>query len=602
MRSVTDWVAYDKGGQLAFGQLAALSAKSARLTSGEKVPLRRVWLSEMPQPSEELQSAASRLATTLSIEAIWRAAKGRNLSLPDLSAAVAAEADAAGEESADKESGVIWSIAVLRVILEKPFYFQRQGGLLHPQPPELLEKIAESRRQREQQQAAEANLLHTLAAGEMPPEMLAEAEELLYAPDKNSPSYRALKLHTGGSPAAIARFFITAGLLPDACAYWRGMFRRDWPDAAADDGCAPPPPLPVCSAAAFSIDDAGTVEIDDAFSIEELPGGDWRIGVHIAAPALSAPLMSAARRRLISVYFPDEKICMLPPSYVAAYSLAVGESRPAVSLYATYTPASGDWRVGETTVESVQLVAALSPAQVDGGEMSAEVTAAVEKLQIVTAALATEPPTVTRRITQPVTGGDFGDYKVTASPPFVSRRRRDGSAAVVAALMRLVNSVWARQLQDAKAGGLSRADGATKAIMPPGREPYMWFSSPLRRYADLANQRLLLAQLGCLPVTGCVPSPPKENWRSLAAAFDRRHMLARRFQQKMERHWALRGVMAAGDTPLAARHLGGGRVRLADYPLRGICKGGQLPAADSVISVRVREVDLVEQRLWLQPA
>ena len=49
---------------------------------------------------------------------------------------------------------------------------------------------------------------------------------------------------------------------------------------------AAPQGLPLAPAAAFSIDDHETTEIDDAFSVERLPDGRLRVGVHIAAPAL----------------------------------------------------------------------------------------------------------------------------------------------------------------------------------------------------------------------------------------------------------------------------------------------------------------------------
>ena len=51
----------------------------------------------------------------------------------------------------------------------------------------------------------------------------------------------------------------------------------------------PPPELPHAPARAFSIDDAATTEIDDAFSVRPLANGNLEIGIHIAAPALAIP-------------------------------------------------------------------------------------------------------------------------------------------------------------------------------------------------------------------------------------------------------------------------------------------------------------------------
>jgi len=55
------------------------------------------------------------------------------------------------------------------------------------------------------------------------------------------------------------------------------------------------------AAGAFSLDDIGTTEVDDAFSVARLDAGTLRIGIHIAAPALGplpdGPLDVIARER-----------------------------------------------------------------------------------------------------------------------------------------------------------------------------------------------------------------------------------------------------------------------------------------------------------------
>jgi DIS3-like exonuclease 2 len=73
----------------------------------------------------------------------------------------------------------------------------------------------------------------------------------------------------------------------------------------------------------FSIDPPTARDLDDALSIEPLPGGDeeggnaaWRVGVHIADVAHFVPPGSAlddeARARGTSVYLVDRVIPMLP--------------------------------------------------------------------------------------------------------------------------------------------------------------------------------------------------------------------------------------------------------------------------------------------------
>lgn len=91
----------------------------------------------------------------------------------------------------------------------------------------------------------------------------------------------------------------------------------------------------------FSIDDADTLDVDDALSLEFLPNRQYRLGVHIAAPAsvipFDSPLETEARHRASSIYLPEKRIPMLPFILSEnALSLLQGQIRNAVSFFLTF--------------------------------------------------------------------------------------------------------------------------------------------------------------------------------------------------------------------------------------------------------------------------
>lgn len=566
---IKEWAVSDRGGGLICLPVCGETAHSVVVSGGAKIPFDRLWL-RCETDCAPLLSAAREDAENIDIEALWRAAAGEKITPVELARRVGAD-------------GLPAVLAVLQAILDNPAYFRRHPGCFVPASAAVLERVRESLRRRAAEINAEKDLLAEIRRAETPPpQVMAARGELLAGENKNSVVFRAAKRDAGGEKH-IPEWLVKIGACADARECWECLFAHRWLQPPPDFTPPAPPKLPEAEAPAFSIDDSGTFEVDDAFSVRELPGGDFVVGVHIATPSLGLPFSGGddyGDRRLTSVYFPGgKKFPMLPPACIDAYSLRAGTSRPAMSLYRRFDRKNKILGESRTCVDRVRISHNLKPE-----DFAHDAPDAVAREYEVLRDFAALLP--------PVPGGNRTEFQIRTSPPSVHAAVRPPVAILVEKMMRLINSEWALQLRGR--GGLFRAAGAL-SVQPGTEHVYAWASSPLRRYPDLANQRLLLSLLKIAP-------PPSVQWRKLARAYTLQQTRARHFQDMMERHWVLCALRELpSGTPLRAVWQEKKRIRLRDYPLAGIvvCASGGTPEEET--AVRVHEINMFAQRAWFAP-
>ena len=152
------------------------------------------------------------------------------------------------------------------------------------------------------------------------------------------------------------------------------------------------------------------------------------------------------------------------------------------------------------------------------------------------------------------------------------------------------NAYWGRLLALTRTPGMYRAQNQGKTRMTTQPQPhvglnlpqYLWASSPLRRYADLVNQRQLIAV-----ANGDKPPYPQGDADLFAAAadFDATYSTYADFQRQMEFYWCLRWLQQERIEETTAFVLRENLVRFEHVPI--VTRIGDLAAAAPGLRVRV---------------
>jgi exoribonuclease-2 len=563
---------------------------------------------DAPAPAE-LMTKAETAAAGIPVDFLWEVSPEAEFGF-----------DALAVEYVGHKPDAIDAAAVLMRLHSAPMYFHRKGkGRYRKAPPEILQAALAGLEKKKAQAAAIEQMGAELCAGRLPKEFAPVLRELLYKPDRNKPETKALESACAASGRSAVELLAACGAISDTHDYHLGRFLFEFFPRGTDfPACAVPEfdslHLPKADVAAFSIDDAHTTEIDDAFSVTPLADGGMRVGIHIAAPGLGFAPDSAlgriARERLSTVYMPGRKLTMLPETVVEQFTLAAGHSAPAVSLY---LDVAADLRVtGSTTrLEIVPVVANLrhhdiepvfNAATLASGELPDfpfrdELRRLWELATVLEAGRGASGQQNRKDYSYLV------DWEVSTAlgPGRISlseRARGSPLDTLVAELMIFANAAWGAQLRDAGVAALYRVQTAGKVRMSTvagphegmGVEAYAWASSPLRRYCDLLNQWQLIALLQ-------EKTPPftVKSGEFLGALrdFELTYAAYAEFQRGMERYWCLRWLAQEGVTVAAAHVLKESLVRLAEVPL--VLRATALPALERGAHVRVaiEDIDLL---------
>lgn len=607
---------YEEGGDIKIATVQSASgsgdAESWQATSpsGKKIKLKakEVWLRFEKPEAQAVMDEASSLTADIDLQLLWDCAPDEEFGLVDVA-----------QEYFGSQVSVSQQVALAIALQGAPVFFRRKGrGRFQRAPLEQLQAglAAIERKQKELEQ--QSLWQQDLVAGVFPEMLQSSAKQLLFSPDKNTSAYKALIAacaETGESPAQL---MLRCGAIDSPLAYHQGMFlKAHFPNGAGHQSgigidreaySAAIAQLPLAQVKAFSIDDSGTIEIDDALSVTAIESG-YRVGVHIAALGLAItkddPLDQVARSRMSTVYFPGDKITMLPDSVIAQFSLDEGMPRPALSMYVDIDDQ------GIVKRETLQLRAEMVPMAYnlrleDIEHLLSEESLADEnesypyrkELAILWQAAkrlhaGRQEKRVANRLRAEQLGlvdpnalaRDFhfqiqevdGVQRVDILP----RQRGSILDTIVAEWMIFCNSASGQLLGDHGLPGLFRTQKGwgplrTRMQTTPGPHEglgldyYAWCTSPLRRYSDLVNQWQLIA-LAKHGVTAKIvaPFPPRDAaLMGIAADFESCYQAYGEFQDRLEKYWCLRWITQDGDSKTVhVRHLKEGMSRVESVPL-----------------------------------
>lgn len=509
--------------------------------------------------------------------------------------------------------------AILQLLQNAPMHFYKKGhGHFKAAPPDALKAALVSQEKKRLLAEQQARYIEQLADFTLPEEFKPHVASLLYKPDKNTIEWKALEKVCSEKKLSPVKLMEKCGAISSSHDYHFNQFVWEhFPEGIGFGELESPASLhesfdlPTAEVSAFSIDDASTTEIDDAFSVTPLTLGSFRIGIHIAAPALGIDPESAldklAATRLSTVYLPGSKITMLPDTIINHFTLIENRLRPSISLY---LDVSDDFTVisSSSKIENVKIVANLRHNQLEHyfndttlnqGKFDHPFSKELSLLWKFSCRMEQQ------RGKSSDSNQDKIDYnfEIVNDHITISERRRGSPIdKVVSELMIYVNTEWGKQLTDAGVTGIfrSQSNGKVKMSTSPaphqglGVSQYAWSSSPMRRYVDLINQRQLISLL-----RSDQPHYNKESNALLIAMrdFEAAYSIYGEFQRAMERYWCLRWLLQEKIQIANAQVIKENLVKLDHIPF--ITRVPSLPElpAGTYVSLRLFEIDLFERSL-----
>ena len=599
-------VFYLESGSLKVGRILKETGASLQVQSqfGKKVKVKgnHVFLSFDHASPDDFFNDVQKIAQTVDPDLLWEAFDGFEGGYSDVAKVFYGESVSLEQKA-----------SVLRVLFDNPTHFYKKGqGNFKPATLEALTSAKASLALKKQRDIILENYVNQLCEFKMPEGCVNNFPRVLYGPDKNELEEKAVDRACAQLNLGRRELFKKLSVLPKPEDFHYGQFLYDQFNNSSqhrnNERVEEAVGLSEARVSAFSIDDAATTEIDDAFSLSANDdNGGWHLGIHIAAPGLcvtpESPLDNELRSRMSTVYHPAGKLTMSPPLIVEQFSLSEEKRVPVVSLYADIDPAFEVLKV-ETKIEYLTVEDNLDLSSIDqyfdpelGVNQPSECPRGRELNVLFQFANKLREMRGESRthIHRKEYSFSVNDDRVTIQP----RRRGSPVDVIVSELMIFSNSKWASELKQAGIATLFRVKTKAKTGLSTlplphekmGLDSYAWISSPLRRYVDLVNQRQLISYvLSEEPIFDATD----EVLINIINSFETKYAKYSEFQRAMERFWCLKWLQQKDQLEYSAEVLRDSLVRLNDIPL--VCKANQLPpnSVGQMVWIKILDINLYD--------
>ena len=524
---------------------------------------------------------------------------------------------------------------MLQALLADRIYFVRRNREFMVRSPEQVERLRlqesrvrmrseEGRRTRELLNAIIANDASANAPLASSPDaaaLIAELQRYLKNPSTRSQELTLMLAQTAPDvdPAEIAfEILERMGAAPEAPRFAAiGALATGFSKAAEAEAVSVVPVERglIEGPVAFTIDDEGTLEVDDALNCEVTADGRLRVGIHIALVAdfvaRGGAMDREAAARSTTVYLPETTVRMLPDEICRRRaSLVAGERR---SVLSTLVMLGADGELQSTAISpgNLRIGRRLSYTQADrilegAAEADSNVAAALGRLQEAGLALRERRKRAGAILVQRrepkvrVQGGEVEIELIDSNSP---------SRLLVAEFMVLNNFIAASYAAERRipliyrvqpSAGNAGAVRARLSIYPEfhagaGLQCYAQLSSPIRRYADLVLQRQLVSAL----TDSSAPPYDADGILAVLAQTENAETEAKELERRARRYWILTYLKrhALGRELAATVTRDGVSAELDDYAVRGALRGAPNVSSGTPIRVRVARADPL--RGWL---